>query len=141
VMAELRPPLLDEYGLGAALGWHVEEFIERTGIAVRLTDATADAGKSLRPDVAVALFRIAQEALNNILKHARAKTVDIGTSAANGKFLLDVRDDGIGFDATNTPRDRWGMTTMRARAEAAGGELTVQSAPGRGTHVMVRIPL
>ena len=141
VMAELRPPLLDEYGLGAALGWHVEDFIERTGIAVRLTDATADAGKSLRPDVAVALFRIAQEALNNILKHARAKTVDIGISAAGGTFLLDVRDDGIGFDATNTPRDRWGMTTMRERAEAAGGELTVQSAPGRGTHVMVRIPL
>jgi PAS domain S-box-containing protein len=141
VMAELRPPLLDEYGLGAALGWHAEEFIERTGIHVILADNTPDGGRSLRTDAAVALFRIAQEAMNNILKHARAKTVSIEMSVAGGAFALDVRDDGIGFDPANTPRDRWGMTTMRERAEAAGGELTVESAAGRGTRVMARIPI
>jgi PAS domain S-box-containing protein len=141
VMAELRPPLLDEYGLGAALGWHVEEFTERTGIQVTFTDATADAGKGLRTDLAVGLFRIGQEALNNIAKHARAKNVDIEISEAHDAFVLDVRDDGTGFDITRTPRDRWGMTTMRERAEAAGGELTVDSAPGRGTRVTVKVPL
>jgi PAS domain S-box-containing protein len=141
VMAELRPPLLDEYGLGAALGWHVEEFTERTGIRVSLADATADGGKSLRADLGVALFRIAQEALNNIVKHARAQRVEIALGAAGGAMELTIRDDGVGFDIANTPRGRWGMTTMRERAEAAGGELKVDSAPGRGTRVTVKVPL
>src|SRR5882724_4136049 len=76
VMAELRPPLLDEYGLGAALGWYAEEFSHRTGIAVALRDGE-DAAAGLRPEAAVALFRIAQEALNNVAKHAGARQVRI----------------------------------------------------------------
>jgi two-component system sensor histidine kinase UhpB len=141
VMAELRPPLLDEYGLAAALGWHVEEFIERTGIQVRLTDAAGDAARDLRIDLGVALFRIAQEALNNVLKHARASAVRIELALAGSQITLTVHDDGRGFDPAGLPRGRLGMTTMRERAEAAGGQLQVESAPGKGARISATVPL
>jgi PAS domain S-box-containing protein len=141
VMAELRPPLLDEYGLDAALGWHAEEFSQRTGIRASVSDSAAEVAKSLRPVAAVALFRIAQEALNNVAKHAHAKNVRIDISADAGNLVLEVRDDGDGFDAAAAPRGRWGMTTMRERAEAAGGSFELHSKPGAGTAVRACIPL
>ena len=141
VMADLRPPLLDEYGLGAALGWHSEEFARRTGVRVAVTDRTPDATKGARPEAAVALFRIAQEALNNVLKHAQAKNVRIDVSATDEELILDVHDDGRGFDPRAARRGRWGMTTMRERAEAAGGQLHVDATPGQGTRIHARVPL
>jgi len=141
VMADLRPPLLDEYGLAAALGWHSEEFSRRTGVQVTVTDRTPDAGKAARPEAAVALFRIAQEALNNVLKHAQAKSVRIDVSATDEELVLDVHDDGRGFDPRAARRGRWGMTTMRERAEAAGGQLHVDATPGQGTRIHARVPL
>ena len=141
VMAELRPPLLDEYGLAAALGWHAEEFSRRTGILAAVEDAAPETAKTLRLEAALALYRIAQEALNNVLKHARARNVRIEISNVENHVTLAVRDDGEGFDASKARRGRWGMTTMRERAEAAGGELKVESAPGQGTRVQARIPL
>jgi PAS domain S-box-containing protein len=141
VMADLRPPLLDEYGLAAALGWHSDEFSRRTGVQVTVTDRTPDAGKAARPEAAVALFRIAQEALNNVLKHAQAKSVRIDVSATDEELVLDVHDDGRGFDPRAARRGRWGMTTMRERAEAAGGQLHVDATPGQGTRIHARVPL
>ncbi|MCD6041978.1 MAG: sensor histidine kinase [Burkholderiales bacterium] len=141
VMAELRPPLLDEYGLGAALAWYAEEYTRRSGIPVEVVDASPEATKSVRTEAAVALFRIAQEALNNVMKHARATSVAIEVGAADGEVELSVSDDGCGFDAAAAPRGRWGMTTMRERAQAAGGELHVDSACGKGTRVRVKVPL
>jgi len=141
VMAELRPPLLDEYGLGAALGWHAEEFSRRTGIEVSVEDAAHEAARELRVEAALALFRIAQEALNNVLKHARARHVTIEISRVENQVMLAVRDDGQGFDASRARRGRWGMTTMRERAEAAGGSLKVETAPGQGTRVVATLPL
>ena len=141
VMAELRPPLLDEYGLAAALGWHAEEFSRRTGIAVRVADGAPEAVKGLRVETALALFRIAQEALNNAAKHSRARSVSIEISADENQVVLAVRDDGRGFDPSAARRGRWGMTTMRERAEAAGGQLEVQSAPGEGTRVVATVRL
>jgi two-component system sensor histidine kinase UhpB len=141
VMADLRPPLLDEYGLGAALGWHSEEFARRTGVQVTVTDRTPDAAKGARPEAAVALFRIAQEALNNVLKHAQARNVRIDVSATDEELILDVHDDGRGFDPRAARRGRWGMTTMRERAEAAGGQLHVDATPGEGTRIHARVPL
>jgi PAS domain S-box-containing protein len=140
VMADLRPALLDEYGLAAALGWHAEEFSRRTGIRVSLDDAVPAQTKPPL-EVTLALFRIAQEALNNVLKHARAKSVTIELSAPDGELVLAVRDDGQGFDASRARKGRWGMTTMRERAEAAGGRLAVQTGPGQGTCVRVAVPL
>ena len=141
VMADLRPPLLDEYGLAAALGWHAEEFARRTGVQVAVSDRTPEATKGARPEAAVALFRIAQEALNNVLKHAKAKSVRIDVSATDEELVLDVHDDGRGFDPRSARRGRWGMTTMRERAEAAGGQLHVDATPGQGTRIHARVPL
>jgi PAS domain S-box-containing protein len=141
VMADLRPPLLDEYGLAAALGWHAEEFSRRTGVPVTVTDRTPDATKGARPEAAVALFRIGQEALNNVLKHAQAKSVRVDVSATDEELILDVHDDGRGFDPRAARRGRWGMTTMRERAEAAGGQLHVDATPGQGTRIHARVPL
>ncbi len=141
LMAELRPPLLDEYGLAAALGWQAEEFSRRTGIRVSLQEAAREAVKALRVDVAMALYRIAQEALNNVLKHARATNVKIELSTLENQLLLAVRDDGAGFDPSRARAGRWGMTSMRERAEAAGGQLSVESVAGQGTCVQVKVPL
>jgi PAS domain S-box-containing protein len=140
VMAELRPPLLDEYGLGAALAWYAEEYAQRTGIRVTV-DKARDPGQGLRPETAVALFRIAQEALNNVAKHAGAKLVRIGLSREGEEMNLSITDDGSGFDAAQARLGRWGMTTMRERAEAAGGRFLIDSVPGKGTTVRAAVPL
>src|SRR3989442_3086063 len=93
VRGGLRPPLLDEYGLGAALGWYAEEFSRRTGIAVALRDGK-DAAAGLRPEAAGALFRIAQEALNNVAKHAGGRQVRIELAAGAEAIVMRVADDG-----------------------------------------------
>ena len=139
VMADLRPPLLEEYGLGAALERHVEEFARRTGIAVSFEDRAKERAGSLKIETAVALFRIAQEALNNIAKHAEAKQVSVSLALQGLDAVVSVIDDGRGFDAVAAAAarpQRWGMRTMRERAEAAGGRVDVFSSPGKGTSVV-----
>jgi PAS domain S-box-containing protein len=138
VMADLRPALLDEYGLSAALAWYGKEYSRRTGIRVDVEPDGAE--KELAPEAAVALFRIAQEALNNAAKHSSAKRIRIGLECKDGSLMLAVSDDGKGFDAAQAPRGRWGMTTMRERAEAAGGRLWVETSLGAGTTVRATVP-
>jgi len=142
VMAELRPPLLEEYGLGAALGWYAEEFCRRTGIEVDFADEAREKNRELRRDAAVALFRIAQEALSNVAKHAGARRVAIAVSADQSRMTVAIRDDGAGFDpaAAEARASRWGMTTMRERAEAAGGRIDIASSPGSGTVLKASVP-
>jgi PAS domain S-box-containing protein len=142
VMADLRPPLLEEYGVGAALGWHAEEFSRRTGIAIEFDDLAREKNRQLRRDAAVALFRISQEALNNVAKHANARTVHLRLEADDGQMTLTIRDDGAGFDsaAAEARASRLGMTTMKERIVAAGGALKVESAPGKGTTLTARVP-
>ena len=139
VMAELRPPLLDEYGLVAALGWHAEAFTRRTGIRAQVSDR-AQGAKHLRIEAALALYRIAQEALNNVLKHSHAKNVEVDVCEAGQEVVLTVTDDGDGFDPAAMRRGRLGMTTMRERAEAAGGKFNLEATPGRGTRVTATVP-
>ena len=135
VMAVLRPPALDDYGLLAALRQLVAEFAKRSGIAAELS------GVELQPRlpsiVETAMYRISQEALNNIAKHAQAKTVEISLHAAPDRIVLDITDDGIGFDASETLPDKqhWGLITMRERAEAVGLVFRLESAPGAGTRI------
>jgi len=142
VMSELRPPMLDDHGLAAALDWHARNFSKRTGIAV----AVRGIEPALRPalEVEIALFRIAQEALNNVAKHARAQHVEIALDHANGECVMSVEDDGIGFDgvedASDKPKPGLGMVTMRERAQAVGGHFEVRALPGRGTQLTVRVP-
>jgi signal transduction histidine kinase len=92
-------------------------------------------------EAALALYRIAQEALNNVVKHARARNARLDISATEKEIVLVVSDDGQGFEPAAARRGRWGMTTMRERADAVGGRLSVESAPGSGTRVIVEVPL
>jgi len=142
VMAELRPPLLEEYGIGAALGWYAEEFAKRTNIAVKFDDDARERNTELRRDSAVALFRIAQEALNNVAKHAQATQVQLRVEADGAHMVLVVRDNGKGFDpgVAETRATRLGMTTMQERVIAAGGSLEIESAVGKGTTLKARVP-
>ena len=139
VMAELRPPVLDDYGLLAALRQLVTEFANRTGIAVNL--GGVDPYPRLPLIVETAMFRISQEALNNIAKHAHAKKVEINLNAVSDQVMLDIADDGSGFNASNTPDggEHWGMITMRERAEAAGITFGLESAPGAGTRIVLEV--
>jgi PAS domain S-box-containing protein len=143
VMAELRPPLLDEYGLGAALRSHVEEFARRTGVRATLDDRAREANRGLRREAAVGLYRIAQEALANVAQHAGSPTVALSLETVGKDLVLTVRDEGGGFDPGEVARrgGSWGMTTMRERAHAAGGSLQVSSAPGKGTTLVAKVPL
>ena len=115
-MADLRPPLLDEYGLGAALGWHAEEFARRTGVRVAVADRDPAESKNARPEAAVALFRIAQEALNNVLKHAKATNVRLEVSATDEELILHVQRRRPGLRAgARAPRPLGHDDDARAR--------------------------
>jgi len=135
VMADLRPPVLDDYGLLAALRQLATEFSRRSGIATELSGV--DPQPRLPSIVETAMFRICQEALNNVAKHARASHVEISLHAAADGVMLDITDDGIGFDTTRASPDmkHWGLRTMRERAEAVGVLFQLESAPGAGTRI------
>ena len=140
VMAELRPPALDDFGLVAALRVYAESQSARLGTSVKVSGT--DLVPRPVPAVETALFRIAQEALNNIAKHARARRVEVSVRADGGRVTLVVEDDGVGFDsdADRPRRDGWGLKTMSERAQAAGARLRVASRPGKGTRVVIELP-
>lgn len=140
LMTDLRPPLLDEYGLGAALSQYAEEFAQRTGLRVEVQGAQ-EAGPDLRSSAAIALYRIAQEALSNVSKHAQARTVEIVLERHAHELSMAISDDGHGFDPATAGRGRWGMSTMRERAEAVGARVAVASAKGEGATVRIVVPL
>lgn len=139
LIAELRPPVLEDYGLLAGLRWYGGMVASRAGLGLEVHGSDPDP----RPPahVEAALFRIAQEALVNATKHARASRVDLTLQCAPGRLVLGIADDGIGFDAEllrrSGPRGHWGLEMMRERAEAVGARLEVQSSPGQGTRVVV----
>ena len=138
VMAELRPPMLDDYGLLPALHWYAKDFSKRTGIEVEVSGS--EGVERPAPELEIALFRIAQEALTNVAKHARAKCVQIDLEYVNGECALRVSDDGVGIDGAARERHGLGMVNMRERTQAVGGRFIVASVPGRGTQVSVEIP-
>src|SRR5213082_618676 len=141
---DLRPPLLDEFGLDASLGWYVEREAKRAGLDFRL----ALAPLARRPPIAVetTCFRIAQEALTNVVRHAQARLVEVELSEANGTLLLTVRDDGQGFDVAAARRraaqgGSQGLLSMQERVTLADGDLDIDSTPSRGTAIRARLPL
>jgi signal transduction histidine kinase len=135
VMAGLHPPALDDFGLFAALCAHAESFGARVGMPIVVH------GKEfvprLSPAVETSLFRIAQEALANAAKHAHAKRIEVTLANTPGCAMLTIADDGTGFDTARPGTASWGITIMRERAEAARAALSIESAPGRGTRVVV----
>jgi signal transduction histidine kinase len=136
VMAELHPPGLDDLGLLAALRMHAEGMVARTGLPVQVRGE--DLEPRLQPTVEMSLFRVAQEALANAAKHARASRVEVTLSDTPRGVTLTISDDGAGFDAARVPsKPSWGISIMRERAQAAGLTLSIDSAPGGGTRVVI----
>jgi signal transduction histidine kinase len=139
IAADLRPLILDDLGLIPAVEWLVQNFIQRTGVACVLD---ADEDMELGEPYATAVFRIVQEALVNVAKHARATQVTIELQLRADAVSLEVRDDGIGFDTT-APRKAGslGLAGLRERAQLAMGRVDIQSRPGEGTRVQAVIPV
>jgi signal transduction histidine kinase len=136
---ELRPPILEQVGLVAALQARLNSVEGRANLQTRLiTDGVGD----LPAPVEQALYRIVQEALNNVLKHAHAQHVTVRLQRASTAVLLDINDDGVGFEASTT--DATGGMGLRGIAERAAqlaGKFSLQSAAGAGTYVHVEVPL
>jgi NO-binding membrane sensor protein with MHYT domain/two-component sensor histidine kinase len=141
VMAELRPPMLDDHGMLPALRWLARQFSQRTGIEVSVRGE--EPAKRPRPEIEIALFRIAQEALTNVAKHARARHIDLLLNQSGGECSLAVIDDGVGMDSARLSEASTlghGIVTMRERVQAVGGSFEMNSVANDGTHVKVRVP-
>jgi len=140
IMVELRPSILDDYGLCAALKWNLNLFKERTGINIIFEGKELD--YRLPVNVEYSVFRVAQEALHNITKHADAKNVKVVLTEENKKTVLLISDDGRGFD-TNEKRAgeliHFGILTMAERIKLIGGNLEITSTPGKGTTIKIEV--
>jgi PAS domain S-box-containing protein len=139
ISTELRPGILDDLGLVAAVEWAAEEFEARTGTRCRISVPGADV--ALDPDHATALFRIFQETLTNVARHANATEVSVRLAMENGDVSLEVRDDGKGLSEEQlSAANSLGILGMRERALLLGGELAINGVHGKGTTVRVRMP-
>jgi two-component system sensor histidine kinase UhpB len=143
LMAELRPPVLDDYGLEAALRWQCELFAERCGFC--FTVDVYGIAERLEPELEIALFRIAQGAITNIAKHAQASNVEVMLNIQRNSALLTIADDGVGFvpnlQGGQKLKPTWGLVSMRERAQALDGNMKIVSAPGGGTCIEVSVKL
>jgi PAS domain S-box-containing protein len=142
---ELRPTALDDFGLESALANYTDEWGVRAGVEADFHAAGLDAGR-LPAATETALYRVILEALTNVLKHARARRVSVVLQASATQVVAIVEDDGVGFDpapvlAGASAEHRLGVLGMRERVALLGGELTIDSEPGRGTTVIARAPL
>ncbi len=139
----LRPSILDD-GIVPAIDWQLREFAKRMDIDTEFVEPEHE--PKLTPDQSIALFRVVQEALNNVAKHAQAKHVDVVLFTRANELTLEIRDDGRGLPR-NQPTERiersggFGITGMRERVLSLGGWMDVTGAPGKGTTVMVGIPI
>jgi len=141
ICSGLRPGVLDDLGLAAAIEWQGSDFASRNDVACRVTVPAVDL--HMDGDRATAAFRIFQECLTNVVRHAQAKSVRVDLSQEDEYILLVVEDDGIGFcapDLANT-LGSLGLLGMRERAQFCGGDVEISSSPGNGTTVTIRIPV
>lgn len=134
---ELRPALLDDLGLAAALEWLCRQQAQRSGLAVNFRAAPLP---DLGSDLATAAYRIAQEGISNALKHAEASSITVALHAEGNRLGVEVSDDGRGFDPADAAPGI-GLPGMRERASSLGGSLQLDSAPGRGSRLLARFPL
>jgi signal transduction histidine kinase len=140
IATELRPGILDDLGLVAALEWQAREFEGRSGVRVEFTSPPEE--RAPDKDRATALFRIFQELLTNVARHARARAVAASLTFAEQAMVLSVRDDGRGIsDQEIGGSTSLGLAGINERALAFGGEFVISGAPGKGTEARVLIPL
>ena len=142
LILDLRPSVLDDLGLLSAIRWYAERHLESRGISVRCEFGEM---RRLPPEMETALFRICQETMSNVARHSQATAVLVQVGVEGGEVVVDIEDDGKGFDreavARREGRRPWGLMGVRERAEILGGVARIESSPGQGTHVEVRIPI
>jgi signal transduction histidine kinase len=140
---ELRPTMLDTLGLEAALRWLAEQHQQRTGCETTVVGHLSGVPPS--PEITIACFRVVQEALTNVMRHAAAQHVWIELDQSDSVLELVVRDDGVGFDVVRTreatKRGSFGLLGMTERVQLLGGTLRVASEPGLGTSIHASFPL
>lgn len=136
----LRPPALDELGLVPAIESHVRALEEITGILFQVQ--ADDAGQPLEPEAELAVYRIVQESLSNVVRHAGASRVTLRVQSGNGRLVVTIHDDGRGFSPAQVMEEGGGLGLfgMQERAAYLGGKVEVQSEPGQGTQVRAEIP-
>jgi two-component system sensor kinase len=140
ISAELRPTMLDQLGLVATMEWQANEFSDQTGIACSFRPALGAVTPS--PDATTAIYRVFQECLTNIARHAAARTVEIDLVNESNILVMTVRDDGRGIDQSRIRHpSSLGLTGMRERCHSLGGELAIRRDSVRGTRVIARIPI
>jgi signal transduction histidine kinase len=141
LMTDLRSPVLDDYGLAAAIDHYGKQCAQRAGISINVQGNNGDVRFS--PSVENTVFRIVQEALTNVVKHSHATQVDIKVGVKGKRLEVRVSDNGVGYDPEKIGgRDGkrgWGLITMKERALAIGGKCLVESSPGWGTHVTIEV--
>jgi PAS domain S-box-containing protein len=143
ISLDLRPPALDDLGLAPALRWTLHQHAEQAGLSAEFK---ADPElKRLDPETETACFRVALEALSNVIRHAQAQKVSVELRGGDSTLHLIIRDNGVGFDpgdvAKRASRDQLGLIGMRERAAVLGGKFHCDSAPGRGTEVRASFPM
>ncbi|MBV9172056.1 MAG: GAF domain-containing sensor histidine kinase [Chloroflexi bacterium] len=136
LLFELRPPVLQEQGLAAALRARVQAVETRAGV---VAEFACEGDQRLAPDKEQELYRVAQEALNNVLKHSHAARVTMRAAVMNGTATLEIADDGVGFEPALRAGDGFGLPGMRERVERLGGRFSIESSPGAGTRVRVEV--
>jgi signal transduction histidine kinase len=142
VITDLRPSVLDQLGVWAALEWHAGQIAQRSGLQVECRIAPEVAALELGPERGTMLFRVVQEALTNVERHAGATSVVIEVALAQGQLLLTVADDGKGIATDRLlNRESWGILGMHERSRHFAGVLTITGTPGQGTTLQLRLPL
>ena len=141
---ELRPALLDDLGLSVALRWYVDRYAQRTGITAEVLDGFEDDTRLPR-ELETVCFRIAQEALTNVARHAQAVSVSVRLERSRERMLLTITDDGVGFDIyelrkSASETSALGLRGMEERALAVGGYIEIDSGSGRGTRIRATFP-
>jgi two-component system, NarL family, sensor histidine kinase DegS len=139
LISGLRPPILDESGIVEAVEYLVHEQREPGGPEIVFHHDVQT--KRLAPPLESALFRIAQELLRNARRHSRSQTIHVKLVERDGRVRLDVRDWGIGFQVDAVAQQRFGLQGVRERVRLLDGRMTIESAPDKGTHVSVELPL
>jgi signal transduction histidine kinase len=135
----LRPSLLDDLGLVPAVLWHLGRFTKQTGVKVALRHRRVE--RRFPTEVETAAYRIVQEALTNVARHGQCQQASVEMWRSGQQLWVEVADEGVGFDPTAGRALTAGLTGMRDRVEGLGGQLTIESVPGRGTCVRAAFPL
>lgn len=139
ISSQLRPSILDDMGLSAAIEWQLTDFGKRSGIITHIN--TLKEELPLPDMIRTGLFRIVQESLTNVARYANAKHVNVNLQHKNNELLLSISDDGSGFDVNNvTAKKTFGLLGMKERAAMMKGRYMIETAPGKGTTVIVSIP-